>query len=156
MDDRTAEHEPRTLAEKIEYLIGNAFPPGEAPWGDRSSDRAVATAINGFHRREVISHPTLGKMRSGALHPDTGMEYMPGEPILVAVAEFFDVDPLFFKPQHEVVKRVFESLNFLRAVHRGDVQGLAGRGVTEGLSAELLAYLNEVAAEFSTGDETQA
>ncbi|MFE4579439.1 hypothetical protein [Streptomyces chartreusis] len=149
MDDRAPEREPQTLAEKIEYLICNAFPPDEAPWGDRSSDRAVAAAINGYHRREVISHVTLGKVRSGAIAANTGEPYIPGQPIIDAVAEFFDVDPLFFQPQHEVVKRVFESLNFLRAVHRGDVQGLAGRGVTSGLSADLLAYLNEVAAELS-------
>ncbi|MEU2585248.1 hypothetical protein ABZ612_20265 [Streptomyces avermitilis] len=149
MDGREPEHEPQTLAEKIEYLIDNAFPPGEAPWGDRSSDRAVAAAINGYHRREVISHATFGKMRSGAINPNTAEPYVPGQPIIDAVADFFDVDPLFFKSQHEVVKRVFESLNFLRAVHRGDVQGLAGRGVTSGLSAELLAYLNDVAAELS-------
>ncbi|MBQ0855424.1 hypothetical protein J8N05_45465 [Streptomyces sp. BH-SS-21] len=149
MDGREPEQEPQTLAEKMEYLIDNAFAPGEAPWGDRASDRAVAAAINGFHRRTVVSHATMGKMRSGAIDGSTSGPYVPGQPIINAVAEFFDVDPLFFKPQHEVVKRVFESLNFLRAVHRGDVQGLAGRGVTSGLSADLLAYLNDVAAELS-------
>ncbi|GGY97746.1 hypothetical protein [Streptomyces poonensis] len=155
MDGREAEHEPRTLAEKTEYLIRHAFPPGEAPWGSRASDRAVADAVNGFHRRKVISHVTLGKMRSGEISPDTGAPYIPGQPIIDAVAEFFDVDPLFFEDQQEVAKRVVESLDFLRAVHRGDVQGIAGRGVTTGLSAELLAYLNEVTAEF-TDDETTA
>lgn len=153
MDDRAAEREPQTLAEKVEYLIANAFPPGEEPWGDRASDRAIADAINDFHQRKVISHATLGKMRPpGAIDESTGEPYVPGDQIIQAVAQFFDVDPLFFKPQHEVARKVVESLNFLRAVHRGDVQGLAGRGVTEGLSAELLAYLNEVAAEFG-GDE---
>ncbi|GAA2265241.1 hypothetical protein GCM10010145_43140 [Streptomyces ruber] len=154
MGDGAAEREPRTLAEKVEYLIRNAFPPGEAPWGSRASDRAVADAVNEFHRRKVISHVTLGKMRSGETSPDTGEPYVPGQPIIDAVAQFFDVDPLFFEDQREVAQRVIESLNFLRAVHRGDVQGIAGRGVTTGLSAELLAYLSEVTAELTDDDTT--
>lgn len=149
MDERADEPELETLAAKIEYLIANSFPPGEAPWGEEASSRAVAAAINGFHQAQVISHATLGKVRSGAPDPVTGEPYVPGDKIIEALAGFFDVDKLFFEPQEEVVRRVVGSLNFLRAVHRGDVQGLAGRGVTDGLSAELLAYINEVSAEFS-------
>ncbi|MFD7923923.1 hypothetical protein ACFV3R_32555 [Streptomyces sp. NPDC059740] len=146
---------PQTLAEKLEYLIRYAFPPGEAPWGEDAdpSDRAVVAAINAYHRRQVISHTTLWKMRTGAPSPRTGEPYVPDEDIIEAVAGFFGVDKLFFETQDEVVRRVTESLDFLRAIHRGDVLGLAGRGVTEGLSAELLAYLNEVTAEFSQEDE---
>jgi hypothetical protein len=153
MDDRAAEREPETLAEKIEWLIANAFPEGEEPWGDQPSDRAVTAAINGHCGRAAVSHPTFGKMRSGAIDPNTGEPYFPKEDAIIkAVASFFDVDPLFFKPQHEVVRHVVESLNFLRAVHRGDVQGLAGRGVTDGLPPELLAYISEVADDFG-GDK---
>lgn len=146
-EDETA---PQTVREKLEWLIRHAFPPGEAPWGPHvPSSRDLAAAINDFHGRTAVSHPTISKMRGGQ-DPDNAPEYVPGDKIMEDIAQFFDVDPLFFQPRHEVVNKVIETLKFLTAVHRGDVDGLAARGVTdEGMSAELLAYLNEITAEFS-------
>ncbi|MCC3655652.1 MULTISPECIES: hypothetical protein [Streptomyces] len=150
--------EPRTLAEKITWLLENAFPAGGGPGGSSvPSDRQVVQAINERAGRHVIGHTTFWKLRTGKTNPETGRPYTASDDILQGIAEFFDVDPRFFKTRSEVVGQVVESLRFLRSVHNGDITGIAGRGIgDEGLSRELLAFMNEVLADFRDGAGAEA
>lgn len=148
-----SEEEPQTLAEKITWLLNNAFPPSDDPAVCTvPSDRQVVQAINERAGRHVIGHTTFWKLRTGKTNPETGRPCAASEDMLEGIAEFFDVDPRFFKSRSEVVGQVVESLRFLRSVHNGDITGIAGRGVgDEGLSQELMAYMQEVLAGFRDG-----
>lgn len=142
------EGEPQTLAEKITWLLHNAFPSGGGPRDGVPSDRHVVQAINDRAGRHVLGHTTFWKLRTGKTNPETGAPYAASDDILDGIAAFFDVDPRFFKSRSEVVGQVVESLRFLRSVHNGDITGIAGRGMgEEGLSHELMAFMNEVLAE---------
>ncbi len=142
------EGELHTLAEKITWLLHNAFPSGGGPGDGVPSDRQVVYAINRRAGRHVIGHTTFWKLRTGKTNPETRAPYAASEDMLEGIAAFFDVDPRFFKSRSEVVGQVVESLRFLRSVHNGDITGIAGRGLgEEGLSHELMAFMNEVLAQ---------
>ena len=147
------QYEPRTLAEKITWLLENAFPARSDPGAEAlPSDRQVVQAINERAGRHVIGHTTFWKLRTGKINPETGRPCSASDEMLEGIAAFFDVDPRFFKSRSEVVGQVVESLRFLRAVHNGDITGIAARGVgDEGLSQELLAFMNEVLADLGGG-----
>lgn len=148
------EGEPQTLAEKITWLLHNALPSSGGPGDGVPSDRQVVRAVNERAGRHVIGHTTFWKLRTGKISPDTGAPYTASDDMLEGIAAFFDVDPRFFKSRSEVVGQVVESLRFLRSVHDGDITGIAGRGIgEEGLSDELMAFMNEVLAE-SRGSDT--
>lgn len=147
------EGELHTLAEKITWLLHNAFPAGGGSGDGVPSDRQVVFAINRRASRHVIGHTTFWKLRTGKTNPETGEPYAASEDMLEGIAAFFDVDPRFFKSRSEVVGQVVESLRFLRSVHNGDITGIAGRGLgEEGLSHELMAFMNEVLAESQERD----
>jgi hypothetical protein len=142
------EGEPQTLAEKITWLLHNAFPPGASREQGVPSDRHVVRAVNERAGRHVIGHTTFWKLRTGKINPETEEPYTASQDMLDGIAAFFDVDPRFFKSRSEVVGQVVESLRFLRSVHDGDITGIAGRGLgEEGLSYELMAFMNEVLAQ---------
>lgn len=144
------EAEPQTLAEKITWLLHNAFPADGSSSDGIPSDRQVVRAVNERAGRHVIGHTTFWKLRTGKINPETGAPYTASEEMLEGIAAFFDVDPRFFKTRSEVVGQVVESLRFLRSVHNGDITGIAGRGLgEEGLSHDLMAFMNEVLAEES-------
>lgn len=147
------EGEPQSLAEKITWLLHNAFPSGGRSDDAVPSDRQVVRAVNERAGRHVIGHTTFWKLRTGKINPETGEPYTASEDMLEGIAAFFDVDPRFFKSRSEVVGQVVESLRFLRSVHKGDITGIAGRGLgEEGLSHELMAFMNEVLAESRRDD----
>lgn len=142
------EGEPQTLAEKITWLLHNAFPSSGSSDDGVPSDRQVVRAVNERAGRHVIGHTTFWKLRTGKINPETGEPYTASDDMLEGIAAFFDVDPRFFKSRSEVVGQVVESLRFLRSVHNGDITGIAGRGLgEEGLSYELMAFMNEVLAQ---------
>ena len=142
------EAEPQSLAEKITWLLHNALPPEGSSGEGVPSDRQVVRAVNARAGRHVIGHTTFWKLRTGKINPETGEPYTASEDMLEGIASFFDVDPRFFKSRSEVVGQVVESLRFLRSVHDGDITGIAGRGLgEEGLSHELMAFMNEVLAQ---------
>ncbi|EST38703.1 hypothetical protein N566_05980 [Streptomycetaceae bacterium MP113-05] len=142
------EEQLQTLAQKITWLLHNAFPSDGSPADGVPSDRQVVRAVNERAGRHVIGHTTFWKLRTGKINPETGTACTASEDMLEGIAAFFDVDPRFFKSRNEVVGQVVESLRFLRSVHNGDITGIAGRGLgEEGLSHELMAFMNDVLAE---------
>lgn len=151
------EGEPRTLAEKITWLLHNAFPADGSSGRGVPSDRQVVRAVNERAGRHVIGHTTFWKLRTGKINPETGEPYTASEEMLEGIAAFFDVDPRFFKSRSEVVGQVVESLRFLRSVHKGDITGIAGRGLgEEGLSHELMAFMNELLRQSREEDAANA
>lgn len=145
--DKSAQGYPRTMKEKIDYLLGIKYP------GSPPTDRQVVEDINAYareHGLKTISHTTFWKLHSGEVETATPK-------VLQTIASWVGVDPKFLEPLPDVVQTIIENLRFLRSIQRGDVTGIAARGLDDaGLSAELLAYLNDVSdsldAEAMPGD----
>ncbi|MFH8407834.1 helix-turn-helix domain-containing protein [Streptomyces sp. NPDC018019] len=132
----TQEGRPDSLAAKLNYLFEHTVLPDESP----PSNRQVAASINASAGEQIISHSYISLLRNG--HRDN-----PTFRQLEALAEYFDVSPAFFH-NDEITAQVVAGLKFLTSLHSGDVSALAPRGVrADGLSAEMLAYVNEVMAE---------
>ncbi|MFD6534983.1 hypothetical protein [Streptomyces goshikiensis] len=126
---------PKTLAEKVNYLLTKAIPPGE----EIPSDRQICEAINADAGRTVISHVTFGKLRKGT-QTETSDER------LDAISDYFGVNRRFLRTsEEEAVRDIAEQLSFLASIGSGDITGAAGRGAdVRGLSPDLLAYVNDL------------
>lgn len=118
--------EPRSLQEKINYLLKKSFPDG-AP-----SDREFCRIVEG--RGGALSHSYFGKLRKGQL---TEVR----DETLQALGLGFDCDWRFFKPESQVEAEVAAGLRFLADKRSGGISGIAGRGIAEeGLSPDLLNF----------------
>jgi len=132
----TGDDRPDSLADKLNYLFEHTVLPGESP----PSNRQVAAAINEAAGEQIISHSYISLLRNG--HRDN-----PTFRQLEALAQYFDVSPAYFHSD-DITAQVVEGLRFLTSLHTGDISTLAPRGArADGLSAEMLAYVNEVMAE---------
>ncbi|WP_370418930.1 hypothetical protein AB8O64_10760 [Streptomyces sp. QH1-20] len=122
--------EPRTLQEKITYLLEESFPDG-AP-----SDREFCRIVEA--RGGALSHSYFGKLRKGQL---TEVR----DETLQALGMGFDCDWRFFKPESQVEEEVAAGLRFLADKRAGGISGIAGRGITEeGLSPDLLNFALDI------------
>ncbi|UQA96721.1 hypothetical protein [Streptomyces halobius] len=118
--------EPRTLQEKINYLLKESFPDGTP------SDREFCRIVEA--RGGALSHSYFGKLRKGQL---TEVR----DETLQALGMGFDCDWRFFKPESQVEAEVSAGLRFLADKRAGGISGIAGRGITEeGLSPDLLNF----------------
>lgn len=82
--DETAEGPPRTLSEKVEWLISHSHPAGRGPY----SNAEVVTLIEKATGQE-FSHTTIWKLRNGqAANPQMRL--------IEALARTFGVPPAFF------------------------------------------------------------
>lgn len=66
------------------------------------------------------------------------------------LAHAFQIEPAFFEVGAEVnpaVREVLEGIRFLGSIHEGQILGLAARGNNTGLSAGMIAKINELVAE---------
>jgi len=131
--------EPRTLQEKIIYLLDHAFPDGTP------SDREFCRIVES--QGGALSHSYFGKMRKGQItevRDDT----------LQALALGFGISNWrFFKDESEVVEEVMAGLALLAGTRTGDISGLAGRGVGDaGLSPDLLEFVLSQVRAYQQGD----
>ncbi|MCZ1011478.1 hypothetical protein [Streptomyces lydicus] len=137
--------EPRTLQEKIAYLLKESYPDGDAP-----SDREFCRIVE--RRGGSLSHSYFGKLRKGQL---TEVR----DETLQALGLGFDCDWRFFKPESELEAEVFAGLRFLADKRAGGISGIAGRGIAEGgLSPDLLNFaldLVEKARQEARGHPTE-
>lgn len=131
---------PRSLAEKITYLLENHGYPGALP----PTDEEIAESINANAGSSVISAAGVQALR-------TGSETRVTSTITEGLAKAFDVSPMFFQPNDEVAHQVAEGLRFLASIHQGDVLGLAARGAAGGLSAEMLTAINDLVSDIQHG-----
>jgi ESX-1-secreted protein regulator len=80
----TAGHPPRTLAEKVNWLIDRAHPAGRGPYSNAEIS-ALIERITG----QQFSHTTIWKLRNGQANN-------PQMRLLQALARTFGVPPAFF------------------------------------------------------------
>ncbi|MFE7462587.1 MULTISPECIES: helix-turn-helix transcriptional regulator [unclassified Streptomyces] len=132
------EEPPRTLAEKITLLLERAYPSG-AP-----GDGAIADAVNEYAGSRVVTAEKVEALRTGADEAEA-----PAPVVLEGLAKFFGVTRMYFEPDDEVARQVAEGLRLMSAGKSGKVGRIRARGMgPEGLSADVLSILNELATEF--------
>ena len=134
--DGSGQEAPRSLAEKITYLLAHSY-PGQTP----PSDAEIAHSVNAYAGGPVITVDGVRDLRTGAQQAASPL-------IQEGLAQAFDVTPMYFQPDETVARQVFEGLRLLASVRRGAVGRRAARGLgPEGLSADVLAYINKVVEE---------
>lgn len=117
-------NEPRTLQERILYLLERSFPEGTP------SDREFCRIVES--RGHALSHSYFGKLRKGQITEvrDETMQ---------ALAAGFGVDWRYFKGAPQVEAEVIAGLKFLAETKSGTITGVAGRGIGDaGLPSDLL------------------
>ncbi|MFJ5104843.1 helix-turn-helix transcriptional regulator [Streptomyces sp. NPDC088554] len=137
-DEETAEAEkvPETLAEKITLLLERSYPGRTAP-----DDQELADSVNAYAGSQVTSAEDIEALRTGG--DDT-----PVPVVLEGLAKFFDVSKLYFEPNESVARQVYEGLRLMSAARQGKVGRVRARGMsTEGLPADVLSILNDLASE---------
>lgn len=132
---------PRSLAEKITYLLDHSY-PGQTP----PSDAEIARSVNAYAGGPVITEDGVRDLRTGAQQAASPL-------VQEGLAQVFDVSPMYFQPDEAVARQVYEGLRLLQSVRRGAVGRNAARGLgPEGLSADVLAYINKVVEELEEKD----
>ncbi|WP_327436087.1 helix-turn-helix domain-containing protein [Streptomyces sp. NBC_01201] len=135
-DAAEAEKVPETLAEKITLLLERSYPGRTAP-----GDQEIADSVNAYAGSKVTSAEDIEALR-------TGGDDAPVPVVLEGLANFFDVSKLYFEPNESVARQVYEGLRLMSAAKQGKVGRIRARGMgDEGLPADVLSILNDVASE---------
>ncbi|WP_461015359.1 helix-turn-helix transcriptional regulator [Streptomyces daliensis] len=135
------EEPPRTLTEKIAFLLDRSY-PGQQPPGDAE----IADGVNAHAGSQVVTAKGIEELRTGTEED---------APLIVrqGLANFFGVTPLYFEPSEAVVRQVYEGLRLMSAANKGKVGRVRGRGLgAEGLPPGVLSILNDLADELDKAD----
>ncbi|MEE1803487.1 helix-turn-helix transcriptional regulator [Streptomyces sp. JV176] len=136
-DAAESEKVPETLAEKITHLLERSYPGRTAP-----SDQEIADSVNAYAGSQVTSAEDIEALRTGE------DDDAPVPVVLEGLAQFFDVTKLYFEPNDAVARQVYEGLRLMSAAKQGKVGRVRARGMSaEGLPADVLAILNDLASE---------
>lgn len=122
---------PRTVAEKITYLLDETF------MGDPPSDGQVAARGNARTGRSTLTEGLVRDLRTGAASTADG-------DVLEALAAALDAPPLFFTSDDAEVHRIVSSVRMVRGL-----AGMAARGGTSALPSELMDYIADAVAEIA-------
>ncbi|MFF3536431.1 helix-turn-helix domain-containing protein [Streptomyces sp. NPDC002466] len=134
--DATTEKPPRTLAEKVTLLLERSYPTGDAP-----GDAKIAAAVNRYAGSRVTTAEGIEALRTGA-------DEAPAPIVLEGLGEFFGVARLYFEPDEEVARQVYEGLRLMSASKSGKIGRVRARGLgAAGLPADVLSILNDLADE---------
>jgi transcriptional regulator with XRE-family HTH domain len=129
---------PRTVGEKINYLLQHGYVGQEAP-----SDEEIARIVNEHAGMAAVSADGIAALRAGATTEASDV-------VRAGLAQALQVDAALFQDDAEVdpaAREFLEALRFLGSIHRGQILGLAARGSSRGLSAEMMAHINELVGE---------
>ncbi|MBX9426407.1 helix-turn-helix transcriptional regulator [Streptomyces lateritius] len=129
---------PRTVGEKINYLLQHGYVGQEAP-----SDDEIARIVNKHAGVAAVTADDIAALRAGATTEASDV-------VRAGLAEALQVDAALFQDDAEVdsaAREFLEALRFLGSIHRGQILGLAARGNGGGLSAEMMAKINELVGE---------
>ncbi|MFE4328035.1 helix-turn-helix transcriptional regulator [Streptomyces sp. NPDC056831] len=133
---------PRSLAEKITYLLRHSYPGRQTP----PTDAEIAEAVSEHAGGPVISEDGVRNLRTGA-------ERTASPVVCEGLARVFGVSPMFFQPDDAVARQVLEGLRLLASARKGAVGRVEARGLgSEGLPEDVLSFLNEVVAEMQERD----
>ncbi|MDH2388559.1 helix-turn-helix transcriptional regulator [Streptomyces sp. HNM0663] len=129
---------PRTVGEKINYLLQHGYVGQEAP-----SDEEIARLVNEHAGVAAVTADDIAALRTGATTEASDV-------LRAGLAQALQVDAALFQDDAEVnpaAREFLEALRFLGSIHRGQILGLAARGNSAGLSAEMMAHINELVGE---------
>ncbi|MFE2559740.1 helix-turn-helix domain-containing protein [Streptomyces sp. NPDC059352] len=129
---------PRTVGEKINYLLQHGYVGQEAP-----SDEEIARLVNEHAGVAAVTADDIAALRAGATTEASDV-------VRVGLAQALQVDAALFQDDAQVdpaAREFLEALRFLGSIHRGQILGLAARGNSRGLSAEMMAHINELVGE---------
>ncbi|MFJ8957453.1 helix-turn-helix domain-containing protein [Streptomyces sp. NPDC102381] len=129
---------PRTIGEKISYLLRHGYVGQEPP-----SDDEIARAVNDHAGVTVVTTDDIIALRTGATTEASDV-------VRAGLAEALQVEAALFQDDSEVnpaARELLEAIRFIGSIHRGQILGLAARGNDGGLSAETMAHINELVGE---------
>jgi len=129
---------PRTVGEKINYLLEHGY-VGQAP----PSDEQIARVVNEHTGVTSVTAFDIAALRAGTA-TDTS------DVIRAGLAHALQVDAALFQDDAELspaAGEFLEAVRFLGSIHRGQILGLAARGNHSGLSAGMMAKINELVGE---------
>lgn len=129
---------PRTVGEKINYLLEHGY-VGQVP----PSNEQIARAVN-----EHIGVTSVTAADIAALRGGTAMGA--SEAVRAGLAHALQVDAALFQDDAELspeAGELLEAVRFFGSIHRGQILGLAARGNHSGLSAGMMAKINELVGE---------
>ncbi|MFI7101878.1 helix-turn-helix domain-containing protein [Streptomyces sp. NPDC050161] len=129
---------PRTIGEKINYLLQHGYVGQEAP-----SDEEIARVVNRHAGVTAVTTDDIVALR-------TGVTTEASDVVRAGLAEALQVDAALFQDDAEVnpaARELLEAIRFLGSIHRGQILGLAARGNSAGLSAEMMATINHLVGE---------
>ncbi|MFH0246168.1 helix-turn-helix domain-containing protein [Streptomyces sp. HK10] len=143
---------PRTLAEKIDYLLASTYAPADVP-----GDTDLTEWVNARVGRALLTPEQFTALRCGRRTlAEVLPEHREQSAFYGALGETLGVSPLFFQPDDAVARQVMEGIRFLAAGGRD--LALAARGAEElGVSPAMLAQLTALIEQAklenpSTGD----
>ncbi|MFG3000922.1 helix-turn-helix domain-containing protein [Streptomyces sp. NPDC048340] len=128
----------RTIAEKINYLLEHGYVGQEPP-----SDEEIARAVNEHAGVATVTVDDVVALR-------TGVTTDASDVVRAGLAHALQVDADLFQDDAEVnpaAREFLEAIRFLGSIHRGQILGLAARGNSTGLSAEMMAKINDIVGE---------
>ncbi|WP_033817793.1 helix-turn-helix transcriptional regulator [Kitasatospora sp. MBT63] len=129
---------PRTIGEKISYLLEHGYVGQEAP-----SDDEIARAVNAHAGEAVVTDEDIASLRTGATTDASDV-------VRAGLADALQVDAALFQDDAEVspaAREFLEAIRFLSSIQRGQILGLAARGNGGGLSTEMMATINNLVGE---------
>ncbi|MFJ8625602.1 helix-turn-helix domain-containing protein [Kitasatospora sp. NPDC093550] len=128
---------PRTIGEKINYLLEHGYDQG-AP-----SNEEIARAVNDHAGGPVVTVEDIAALRAGDVTEAS-------EAVRAGLAEALQVDIELFRDDAELspaVREFLEAVRFIGSIRQGQILGLAARGNGAGLSAEMMAKINDLVGE---------
>lgn len=129
---------PRTIEEKINYLLQHGYVGQEAP-----SDEEIARAVNEHAGAATVTAGDIVALRTGATTDASDV-------VRAGLAHALQVDAALFQDDAELspeARQLLEAFRFIGSIHRGQILGLAARGNSLGLSAEMMATINNLVGE---------
>ncbi|MCQ4079047.1 hypothetical protein NGB36_00015 [Streptomyces sp. RB6PN25] len=133
---------PRTLAEKITYMM-TTYPPGKQP----PQEEEIAKAFNAKAGRGLVTEDIVRTLRTGE---ETAVD--PQDPVVLeGLAEAFSVPVMFFQPNEQAARQLTEVVELLRAINDRRILALAARGNEDSLSPEMISVVTNLAAGIRKG-----
>ncbi|MFB7776272.1 helix-turn-helix domain-containing protein [Streptomyces bauhiniae] len=129
---------PRTLGEKINFLLRYGYGAQSAP-----SDSEMARLVNAHVGQTAVTAEDIADLRAGNTTKASAS-------VRAGLANALKVDVAILGDDAELnpaVRQLLEAIRFIGSIDRGQILGLAARGNNEGLSVEMMASMNRVVGE---------
>ncbi|MDF9810872.1 helix-turn-helix transcriptional regulator [Streptomyces sp. SPB162] len=132
--------DPRTLSEKIAFMVEHTYQGGQTP----PADVEIARVVNAQAGGTVVSESDVHDLRTGA-RTDASPQ------ILAGLAAAYHAPPQFFRPDDEAVRELAANLELIASFRRGEVGTMATRGGGGALNTRLVSFLNDLLDDIEDG-----